>query len=86
MHDPYFKESLLPGSGAYADDNIGGVSTTGHGESIAKVCLAKHIISLMDTGIDFHTITKVCLAKGIYFLAGVGDFCNVQPSPHVNPR
>ena len=33
-------DSALIGSGAYCDNNLGGVSCTGHGESIAKVVLA----------------------------------------------
>lgn len=45
------------GSGTYADDNIGGVSTTGHGESILKYCLAHSIINLMDSGLDANTAT-----------------------------
>ncbi|RVE44097.1 hypothetical protein evm_011263 [Chilo suppressalis] len=46
------------GSGTYADDNIGGVSTTGHGESILKYCLAHTIVKLMERGIDASTATK----------------------------
>ncbi|CAK1596308.1 unnamed protein product [Parnassius mnemosyne] len=46
------------GSGTYADDNIGGVSTTGHGESILKYCLAHSIIKLMENGTDATTATK----------------------------
>ncbi|KAJ2945991.1 hypothetical protein O0L34_g4910 [Tuta absoluta] len=46
------------GSGTYADDNIGGVSTTGHGESILKYCLAHSIIKLMDSGVDANTATR----------------------------
>jgi len=38
------------GSGTYADDNIGGVSTTGHGETILKFCLAHTIIKAMENG------------------------------------
>ncbi|XP_057377341.1 isoaspartyl peptidase/L-asparaginase-like [Daphnia carinata] len=43
-------DSPLIGSGTYAIDEIGGVSCTGHGESIIKICLAKHIICLMESG------------------------------------
>ncbi|XP_053608067.1 probable isoaspartyl peptidase/L-asparaginase CG7860 [Plodia interpunctella] len=45
------------GSGTYADDFIGGVSTTGHGESILKYCLAHSIIKLMESGLDAQTAT-----------------------------
>ncbi|XP_077289327.1 putative isoaspartyl peptidase/L-asparaginase GA20639 isoform X1 [Arctopsyche grandis] len=40
------------GSGTYADDKIGGVSTTGHGETILKVCLAHSIIIGMEKGLS----------------------------------
>ncbi|XP_045448522.1 probable isoaspartyl peptidase/L-asparaginase GA20639 [Melitaea cinxia] len=49
------------GSGTYADDNIGGVSTTGHGESILKYCLAHSIIKLMERGNDANTATKMAV-------------------------
>uniref|UniRef100_A0A6M2DD32 Putative asparaginase n=1 Tax=Xenopsylla cheopis TaxID=163159 RepID=A0A6M2DD32_XENCH len=35
------------GSGTYADNKLGAVSTTGHGESILKVCLAHAILLRM---------------------------------------
>ncbi|XP_026465421.1 isoaspartyl peptidase/L-asparaginase-like [Ctenocephalides felis] len=35
------------GSGTYADNKLGAVSTTGHGESILKVCLAHSILMRM---------------------------------------
>eukprot|EP00605_Chrysophyceae_sp_TOSAG23-4_P000733 GSChrysophyteH1.ASY1.ANO1.818.1 assembled CDS len=40
-------DSPIIGSGAYADNLKGGVSTTGHGESIAKMCLAKGIVDIL---------------------------------------
>jgi len=40
----------LIGSGGYADNRIGGVSTTGHGESIMKVNLAKLVLTYMEMG------------------------------------
>ena len=38
------------GSGGYCDNNIGAVSSTGHGEAISKVCLARHVTGLLDQG------------------------------------
>ncbi|XP_042189415.1 isoaspartyl peptidase/L-asparaginase [Callorhinchus milii] len=38
------------GSGGYADNQVGAVSTTGHGESILKVTLARLIIYHMEQG------------------------------------
>ena len=49
------------GSGTYADDNIGGVSTTGHGESILKYCLAHSIIKLMECGTPPDIATKTAV-------------------------
>ena len=40
------------GSGGYCDNNIGAVSSTGHGEAISKVCLARHVTGLLDAGIQ----------------------------------
>ena len=39
-----------PGCGAYCDNSVGAVSTTGHGESIMKVTLARDIIYNMQQG------------------------------------
>ena len=51
---PHFVESytlrLCVGSGGYCDNSAGAVSTTGHGESITKVCLAHRIIMQMQQG------------------------------------
>ncbi|GFO04899.1 isoaspartyl peptidase/l-asparaginase [Plakobranchus ocellatus] len=43
-------DSPIIGSGAYADNTVGAVSTTGHGESIMKVCLAKKVGEQMEKG------------------------------------
>ena len=43
-------DSPLVGCGGYADNETGAVSTTGHGESITKVCLATRTISNLEHG------------------------------------
>jgi beta-aspartyl-peptidase (threonine type) len=45
-------DSPLVGAGGYADNEIGAISSTGHGESIIKVCLAHHAITLMRQGLS----------------------------------
>ena len=40
----------IVGSGGYADNRIGGVSTTGHGESIMKVNLARLVLTYVEAG------------------------------------
>lgn len=53
-------DTCMIGSGTYADDNIGGVSTTGHGETIAKFCLAHAIVKRMEQphGLSAHEATN----------------------------
>jgi L-asparaginase / beta-aspartyl-peptidase len=41
-------DSPLIGCGSYADNSIGGVSTTGWGEAMIKVVMAKTVIDLME--------------------------------------
>ncbi|XP_075454225.1 isoaspartyl peptidase/L-asparaginase-like [Ascaphus truei] len=43
-------DSPIIGSGGYADNLVGAVSTTGHGESIMKVTLARLVLFYMEQG------------------------------------
>lgn len=54
-------DTCIIGSGTYADDNIGAVSTTGHGETIAKFCLAHAIIKCMENGKNANEATNECI-------------------------
>lgn len=57
-------DTSLIGSGTYADNNVGAVSTTGHGETIAKFCLAHAIIKDMEYGNkSAHDSTNQILEK-----------------------
>ncbi|XP_064641361.1 isoaspartyl peptidase/L-asparaginase-like [Lineus longissimus] len=47
-------DSPIIGCGGYCDNGIGAVSTTGHGESISKVCLARHITGKMSEGFSIE--------------------------------
>ncbi len=40
----------IVGSGGYADNKVGGVSSTGHGESIMKVNLARLVLTYVEAG------------------------------------
>ena len=42
--------SAQVGCGGYADDTVGAVSTTGHGESITRVTLASRVIEHIRAG------------------------------------
>ncbi|KAK9883286.1 hypothetical protein WA026_001469 [Henosepilachna vigintioctopunctata] len=56
-------DTSLIGCGTYADDEIGATSTTGHGESIIKYCLAHAIIKSMELGLDAQIATQSVLEK-----------------------
>lgn len=45
-------DSPLVGCGTYADNETGGASSTGHGERIMQVVLAKHATDLIRFGLD----------------------------------
>ena len=51
----------LIGCGGYADNRVGGVSTTGHGESIMKVNLAKLVLTYMETGMHVQEASDKAL-------------------------
>ena len=44
-------DSCLIGCGLYADNDVGGVSATGHGESIIKVALSKVVCNYLEMGL-----------------------------------
>jgi beta-aspartyl-peptidase (threonine type) len=43
-------DSPIPGAGNYADDSAGAASTTGHGESILRICMAKLAVDRLRAG------------------------------------
>ena len=51
-------DTPLVGCGAYCDDSVGACSATGHGETIARVCLCRHITGLMQNGKSPKEATK----------------------------
>ena len=63
----------ITGCGGYADSTIGGVSTTGHGESFMKTNLALRIVLAMESGNDsqpiccdyLHTSTNVISSQDL---------------------
>lgn len=44
-------DSPIVGAGGIADDALGAVSTTGHGEAIMRSCLSKHVLVLLQQGL-----------------------------------
>lgn len=56
-------DTPLVGCGGYCDDSSGASSATGHGESIARVCLCHHIIELMHSGLNPRYATEQALSR-----------------------
>ena len=72
-----FPLSYDEGSGAYCDNASGAASTTGHGESIVKVTLAREVVYNMKNGtlpwqfylyIYIYTPQKKLRVKGNFFI------------------
>jgi len=56
-------DSPLIGSGTYADDGAGAVSTTGHGEGMIRLCIAHVIADLMREGATPEQATRSAILR-----------------------
>lgn len=56
-------DSPLIGSGTYADDDAGAVSTTGHGEGMIRLCIAHSIADLMRAGSTPEQATRSAIGR-----------------------
>lgn len=56
-------DSPLIGSGTYADDGAGAVSTTGHGEGMIRLCIAHVIADLMREGATPEQASRVAIQR-----------------------
>jgi len=56
-------DSPIIGAGAFADSKIGGVSATGHGESILKVMLARNAIEKLKQGLSPQEAAEISLQE-----------------------
>ena len=45
-------DSPMIGSGGFCDNDVGGATTTGHGEAIMKTCLAFRTVNLLAQGLS----------------------------------
>lgn len=70
------------GSGGYADNNSGAVSTTGHGETIMKVTLARLILFHMEQGQSVEAASDLGLAHMKSRVGGLGGVVTVDPQGH----
>ncbi|XP_030011923.1 isoaspartyl peptidase/L-asparaginase [Sphaeramia orbicularis] len=73
-------DSPVIGAGGYADNFSGAVSCTGHGESILKVTLARHILSYMEQGKTAAEASELALQHMGVRVRGAGGAIVVSPS------
>jgi beta-aspartyl-peptidase (threonine type) len=65
-------DSPIVGSGVYADNLLGGASTTGIGESIVRVVLAKYAIDALANGVDPNAVARNAIEHLAQRVAGSG--------------
>jgi L-asparaginase / beta-aspartyl-peptidase len=75
-------DSPFIGAGLYADNETGAVSTTGHGERIIPVVLAKRAADLMGGGLDPQEAAERALAT-LARIKGVGGLITMDRSGRV---
>ncbi|KAK9738159.1 Asparaginase [Popillia japonica] len=76
-------DTCVLGSGTYADDALGAVSTTGHGESIAKFCLAYAILKEIEKGKNVQDATTYSIEKMTEKLKNTAGAITVTPKGEV---
>uniref|UniRef100_A0A8C2YZ87 Isoaspartyl peptidase/L-asparaginase n=1 Tax=Cyclopterus lumpus TaxID=8103 RepID=A0A8C2YZ87_CYCLU len=70
------------GSGGYADNQVGAVSSTGYGEAIMKVNLARLILFHMEQGQSVEAASGLGLAYMESRVGGLGGVVTVDPQGH----
>ena len=72
------------GGGTYCDNRFGGVSTTGHGETIMKACLANDIIKRIEyLGEDAQTATEAACKTMTDRILGTGGAITIDSKRNV---
>jgi beta-aspartyl-peptidase (threonine type) len=71
------------GSGGYADNRVGAVSSTGHGESIMKVNLARLVLEYMDAGIPVQEAAEKALGYMSVRVNGNGGLIAVDNAGNI---
>jgi beta-aspartyl-peptidase (threonine type) len=69
----------MVGCGFYADDRLGGASTTGWGEAIAKVILARLTLHLLTESADPQAAAKAAIQELSARVNGVGGVILLSP-------
>lgn len=73
----------LIGSGGYADSRVGGVSTTGHGESIMKVNLARLVLNYVEAGMSIQEAADKALGYMSVRVKGNGGLIAIDADGNI---
>jgi L-asparaginase / beta-aspartyl-peptidase len=73
----------IVGSGGYADNKVGAVSSTGDGEAILKVNLAKLVLSYLDAGLDIQEAAEKALDYMHVRVKGNGGLIAIDPQGNI---
>ncbi|MBI4258666.1 MAG: isoaspartyl peptidase/L-asparaginase [Thaumarchaeota archaeon] len=71
-------DTPLPGCGAYADNQSGGVSATGWGEAITRVVLSKHACDLMVKGVSSQEACEAAVGMLAQKVKGWGGLIGID--------
>ena len=71
-------DSPIPGAGAYADNSCGAASTTGWGESIMKVLLAKTVTDFENQGHNAHKASALGIEQLAQKVNGLGGVISID--------
>ena len=76
-------DSPIVGAGAFADDRLGAVSATGHGESILRVGLSRTVAERVRAGDALDAACRFALAEMLDRTDGTGGLIAVDPTGRV---
>ena len=77
-------DSPIIAAGTYADDNIGGVSCTGHGEFFIRYAVAYDLMAKMKYQAEtIHSAAEQIIMKELPAVGGSGGLIALDPSGHV---
>lgn len=77
------KSHWSAGSGGWAENGVGGISTTGHGESILRVCLAHRVATNMRGGAAAQGASEEALRFMKERVAGAGGLVSIDAAGRV---
>lgn len=60
-------DTPVPGAGGYCDNTVGTISTTGHGDSIMRYCLAQRIMQNLENGTNYYYL-KIIFISNIFYI------------------